>query len=390
MTRPIATLVISSVILPVAAASLAAAEAHERARYPPFSWETVPVYLHFHNPVRALTDDELRFAARTSSFICLEKAHAKDALGTTEKGIAFDARRLKKANPRAKVLFYWNSFLNYPFYEASAATRGHPDWVFRDGKGQPLHKKNRWEQYNLLDPGFRAWWASVAGKAVKEYGCDGVFMDAVDQAKRPIWMKKGWGEGKEPLLTEAIVKMMRLARREMGDKALLIYNGIRSLDGADVTRGMGYLPHADGTTVESFTIIRSRSKEAIARDIEAIQKSGRMGKIVVVKGWPDPDFTWLNTEKLKLSPDRLAEEARRKITFTLACFLAAAQEHSYFAYSWGWRAEHGSLIDYPEYHKPLGRPKGDAARNGWVYTRSFEHASVWVDVSKRTAGIDWR
>ncbi len=128
--------------------------------------------------------------------------------------------------------------------------------------------------------------------------------------------------------------------------------------------------------VESFTIIRSRSKEAIARDIEAIQKSGRMGKIVVVKGWPDPDFTWLNTEKLKLSPDRLAEEARRKITFTLACFLAAAQEYSYFAYSWGWRAEHGSLIDYPEYHKPLGRPKGDAARNGWIYTRSFEHASV--------------
>ena len=47
------------------------------------------------------------------------------------------------------------------------------------------------------------------------------------------------------------------------------------------------------------------------------------------------------------------------------------------------------LVDYGEFHKPLGAPKGDAAKSGWIYTRSFKHADVRVDLSKRTARIEW-
>jgi hypothetical protein len=73
----------------------------------------------------------------------------------------------------------------------------------------------------------------------------------------------------------------------------------------------------------------------------------------------------------------------------LACFLVAAQEDAYFCYSWGYRENHGSLVDYPESHRRLGAPKQDAQCDGWIYTRTFEHADVWVDVSRRTARIRW-
>jgi len=86
----------------------------------------------------------------------------------------------------------------------------------------------------------------------------------------------------------------------------------------------------------------------------------------------------------------LADEARKKIIFSLACFLIAAQENSYFSYSWGWRAQSGSLIDYPEFHRPLGKPKGQPGRKQWTYTRSYEHAFVWVDLAERKAKIEWR
>ncbi|MHC4736792.1 MAG: putative glycoside hydrolase [Planctomycetota bacterium] len=70
--------------------------------------------------------------------------------------------------------------------------------------------------------------------------------------------------------------------------------------------------------------------------------------------------------------------------------LIAAQENCYFSYSWGWREQHGSLVDYPEFHKPLGKPKGKAKKENWVYTRTYEHASVWVDLAQRRAKIDWK
>ncbi len=355
-----------------------------------FSWDTVPIYIHFGKSTGPLSETELRFVARLSDFVCLEKGHGRGRSGSTEKGIARDAKRLKALNPGMKVLFYWNTFLNYPLYDACQEVAQHPEWIFHDKKGRPIYKTGTLEQYNLLDPEFRQWWATTAGKAVTEYGCDGIFMDAVNQAKRPIWMKRGWGVGNEALLTQAVADMMRLANRQMGEDALLVYNGIRSMDPTGATAGTEYLPNASGVMVEHFTAFRSQSKRSIAADIEAITSAASMGKTVVVKGWPDPTFNWTNKEKLRIPSTVLADAARKKIVFSLACFLIAAQENCYFSYSWGWREQHGSLVDYPEFHKPLGKPKGQAKKDGCVYTRAFEHASVWVDLAGRKAKIDWK
>ncbi len=35
-------------------------------------------------------------------------------------------------------------------------------------------------------------------------------------------------------------------------------------------------------------------------------------------------------------------------------------------------------------------PSADAKRDGWVYTRSFEHASVRANLANREAKITWK
>ena len=355
------------------------------SRYPRFSWDTVPVYIHFGKTPAALTDQEVQFVAGVSDFVCLEKSHARTQFGSTEAGTAHDAARLKAANPAIKVLYYWNSFLNYQMYDACAEVDKHPDWILRDGAGVPVLKDGRLEQYNILNPEFRQWWAEEAAKGISNH-CDGVFVDALAQPLRPIW-KSYWPAGTttNDLIAASCDQFIR-ARAAAGENALIFYNGIRSVNGSE-TEGFAYLPYADGAIVEHFAAFNSTDKESIARDIDAVIAAGRAGKITVIKGWPDADFIWTNTEKMTAPYEELALEARNKIAFSLACYLIAAQPYSYFGYSWGYREGHGALVDFPEYRMPLGKPLGDAVRTGWIYTRAFEHVSVTVDIENRTALI---
>jgi len=355
--------------------------------YPNFSWDTVPVYLHFGKKKRTLNKQELEFVAKTSNFIGLEKMHGIGSKGSTESGTAFDIRRLKRLNPDLKALFYWNSFLDYGKYEAQEEFLKHPDWLFTANDGSPILKKDYLRQYNILNPEFRTWWASIAKKAVTDYHCDGIFMDAVLQPQRAQWLRNGWGMDAAPKLTEAMQDMMTQAKQEMGEQGLLVYNGYRSQDNKDEYLGLEYLPFADGTNLEHLAVFNSQSKESITEDILNLSDAGKAGKIVIVKGWPGPDFNWTNGAKMREPAEKLKQEAIDNMDFPLACFLIAAQEHSYFCYSWGYREEHGSLVDYPQFHYPLGKPLGDFTRNGWEFSREFEHLSVKVNVETQEAEI---
>jgi len=272
--------------------------ADAKAGWPEFSWDTVPVCLHFGKTISPLTEEELEFVANNCDFVCLEKGHGQYLLGSTEKGIAHDAKRLKALNPKIKVLFYWNTFLNYPLYDACREVEKHPDWLLRDKDGNVLYKliadtpgysvtdtgPANIEQYNLLNPDFRKWWASIAGKAISRYHCDGIFMDAVDQAKRPLLMEQAWGKGNEALLTAAVIDMMQLAKKAMGNRSILLYNHIHTSDNTGQTSSMQYLPYADGGMIEHFTAFNSRTKETIATDIDNILKISEAGCFPAVKG----------------------------------------------------------------------------------------------------------
>ncbi|MHC4993878.1 MAG: putative glycoside hydrolase [Planctomycetota bacterium] len=351
---------------------------------PRFRWDTVPVYLHFGKN-DGLTDDEARFVATHSDFVCLEKGHGAETHGSTEAGIEHEAARLKAINPDIRVIYYWNTFLDYSMYDAHHVYNQHPEWWLRKTDGELDYKTRTLKRYDLSNPAVQDWWANEVKKAVVDGSCDGVFMDAFPQIASPGNVRL-WGRAKYDAIQEGLIKTIRKTRRQIGPDKILIFNGIRNTP----TRrfGTGYLAHTDAATIEHFDQFQSRDTQSLERDIEDMIAAGKRGKMVVLKGWPG--FNWTEPETRDVPYEDLLARARQNITFPLACFLVAAQEHAYFCYSWGYREGHGSLSAYPEFQKPLGPPEGDAVKRGYEYTRVFERCRVWVNIETREAKIDWR
>ena len=81
------------------------------------------------------------------------------------------------------------------------------------------------------------------------------------------------------------------------------------------------------------------------------------------------------------------------MAFQLAAFLVAAGKYQYFAWSAEdhWELRPPAFRLQPQFDKALGAPQGAAVRHGHsVFTREFAHLSVWVDVVKREAKLDWK
>ena len=395
MNRARAGRIVVFLVMTVCCATTGAAAAGK----PKFSWDKVPVYLHFGSNSR-LTDEQIETAARLSDFICLEKAHGRSSDPEhPERVAADDARRIKQINPDAKVLMYWNTLIAWPFtsYNRDFAETHPEDWILRDtNTGEPLlkgmHGRTPVYQYNLLNPEVRKWWAETVGGAVNEFGFDGFFMDAISQAKRPLWLRKGWGTDKAGELDAAAIDMMRQANAIIGDSRLLIYNGFRSKAGGsdgNAAAGTEFLPYADGALIEHFDQFASASKEDILTYWKMADEAARAGKIVLYKGWPDHNINWLNKEFISKSAEEKEAIARKMITYPLACYLIGARENSWFCYGWGYSIAHGQLIEYPEYSRKLGPPKGEAMHEDWIFRREFEHASVMVDLIERKGAIQW-
>lgn len=352
-------------------------------RYPEFSWNTVPVYIHFGKS-SALTKEELEFVARHSDFICFEKGHGAQTHGSTEKGIEADAAAIKKLNPKAKVIFYWNTFLDYGSYEAHEVYNSHPEWWLRKLDGSLDFKSENLKRYDLSNTEVRKWYVDVAKTAV-EKSSDGIFMDAFPQILNPGNINL-WGEAKYRQIERGLFDLIDEVREGMGEDKLIVCNNLRNTP--ELRFGMQFVPVTDASTMEHFGAFQSESKESMANDIEDMIAAGKQGKIVVMKGWPG--FNWTQDKVKNSTYEQLLNEARENITFPLACFLIAAQPYSYFCYSWGYRHDHGSLDWYAEFDKPLGKPKSDAVRNGWEYNREFKNCKVWVNLETREAKIDWK
>lgn len=359
-----------------------AEEAANQKRYPLFSWDSVPIAFHFGKSDSLMTPEEARFVAERSNFICLEKGHATGQFGSTEKGIEMEARQLKALNPNIKVIFYWNTFLDYAMYDAHDEYQKHPDWWLRTVDGDLDLKNGNLKRYDLSNANFRAWWTDVAQDAIVDGSTDGVFMDAFPQvaskANIPLW-----GQEKYDAIQHGLKAIIEETREKLGEDKLIVYNGIRSLP----TNSIGYeFPeHTDAAMVEHFGQFNSASKEAMLRDIQEMEKAGKNGKIVAFKGWPG--FTWIDKDAMKKSDSEKRKIAAEAITFPLAAFLVGAQENCYFIYNWGYRMELGCLEWYPEYDRPLGKPLGDMKVDGWQLSREYEHLSVWVDLETREAII---
>jgi len=353
---------------------------HAADAMPPFSWEKVPVYAHVGKRSGDFTTEELDFLATHFDFITIEKDQASGKHGSTEAGFTVAAREIKKRNPNAKVLFYWNASLDTTSERGDyMAMQTFPaDGFLKDSEGKVVMRRKTVPNYDLLREDVREWWSDAAAKAVREYGADGIFADAMGQRE-----VKAMSDERFAALVAARVALLEETRRKIGPDKLIVYNGLMKDDPKKL------LQFADGAMIESFCHPKSgSSKEQLAAFFEATHTAARDGKIVLLKGWPG--FSFREAEMMKRPHDELASLARDRITFPLACFLVAAEPNCYFCYTWGYREKLGTFDWYPEFDKPLGPPQGEAKRNGWHYQREFAHASVSVNLETKTATIDWK
>ena len=352
---------------------------HAADALPPFSWDRVPLYAHVKKSAGDFTPEELDFLAKHFDFITIEKGQAVDKRDNTEAGIAEAARQIKQRNPRAKVLFYWNAFLDYPLYKAS---RNLPaGWHLKDRNDKPVMIRKSIFGYDLARDEVRAWWSDTAAAAVHDGATDGIFADALLKVTAP-GKRELLGDEKYRALNDGLVAMLKETSRKLGPGKLLLYNGLRDGDGHQ------FLPFTSGAMIEHFGHFSGVGKEKMAKDLDAVRAAARTGKIVCLKAWPG--FAWTDASMMQKPHDELVRLARERLTFPLACFLVAAEANCYFCYTWGYREDHGTFDWYPEFDKPLGPPQGEAKRTGWIYQREFAHASVLVNLETKTAKIDWR
>jgi len=212
-------------------------------------------YIHIGGK-RELTDKEIEFLAAHSDFICLSYGLAADKYGSTEKGIENTAQKLKRLNPEIKLIFYWNSFLDYPLYDAHNEYMSHPEWWLKTTDGKLDLKNNELRRYDLSNPDVRNWYTNVAVKGTSGY-CDGIFMDAFNQVHAEANIQL-WGKEKYDLIQNGSFALFKETRQKIGDDKIILYNGIRNTP--DVHFGKEYLPFADAVIIEHFDAFYSNSK----------------------------------------------------------------------------------------------------------------------------------
>lgn len=348
---------------------------------PPFSWDRVPLNIHFGKREAGLTEAEIAFIAKHSNLIALEKSHGAKPHGSTEAGIADTAHRIRKLNPDAKVLFYFNAFINWGGYEAFKTYR--PEWTLHSIRGQVVTHTSGTPRPDPSNPEFREWWSEVVAKANRSAPLGGVFIDALPQALTPA-LAKQVGTEKARAVVAGLREMIALTKRKLGPDSIVLANGLRTTDFREILDWEGI----DGVMIEHFGDFNTGSPEDIKADLDSIALAAAKGKFVVLKGWPG--FNWMDKEMMKRPHAELLKLARERITFPLACFLVAAQPGSHFCYSWGYTDKHGMLDAYPEFDRPLGPPLGEAKKDGWNYRREFAHALVSVNLETKAARIDWK
>jgi hypothetical protein len=347
------------------------------------------------------------------------------------------ARIMKRINPNFKFFVYQNSELGPLTKEASQTINEHPQWWCRDDSGVPI-KTPQGYFLNHSRSDVRAWYNNyplhVFGADAKEL-LDGLFNDGMDYSPFPTATSRtrynAWFEGKMKLADEARAIYGGLNEGEVwGNGGLGVtgrYNNI-TYDGHLVNWHPG-MDHIDTGFLEgagSFWYENSTTGEWIPEYLEIFLESvinvSTAGKTVILHFSPGPSnvpilqyprnsttssnkflaLTWQGPVKIPETADGVRKAAAEVLEQALAPFLIVANEHVFLQYAWFYEVQDGNIpcpsgIEcgmpsswYPEFSKPLGAPTGPAVKNGYIWTREFAHASVYVDTRSRySSKITW-
>jgi hypothetical protein len=364
-------------------------------RFPDFSWDTIPLYMHVRKAT-AFTDEELKYLA-SFPLVTLEKTTGHRSSGSTDAGTITAAKAIKERNPRTKVLFYRNVLVHYGGYSFDDRLSQIPHPFLIDRQGNTRLVRNTCEAYDLANPKVVDWWVETALSVCRHDAIDGLFLDGNIKALTP-YLARQLPPDKKEAVTAGYRDMIRRTRAEIPTSDLLIANMIRAAYFPDA--GLSLLESFDGSYIEGFDVVVGKTTEAelVAKGIAAVQQAARAGKIIAMTlglGESAGDETKIDDSRSRV--DELAAMEDR-VNYLIGLFLVCAERYSYLYVHDGYSADlrRGEceskvwLKRFPQYDKPLGAPLGPAIRDGLVYTRRFEHVDVMVDLEKKQATLDWR
>jgi len=385
---------LSALLLAPLAALHAADLSASPHKFPSFSWERVPRYIHIRKDT-TFSADEIRYLA-SFPLITFEKGTGAKEFGSTEAGTLAAARAVKKINPSTKVLYYRNVIVHYGGYAANASLTSIPGALLVGRSGSDKLVRNRVQAYDLTNAKMRDWWLASANRVCADSAIDGLFFDGNIKVLEPAYLRDEIGEKKKAALVDGYTAMMKDTRRILGPEKLMVANVLRA---RFPDSGMSRLRAFDGSYMEGFetAVGNVPLKDYVAKGIAAFQEAARQGFLIAFTaglGEEDSDEGAKNRQRTDEIRKSLTgdEAAARRFNYLLAIFLICAEKHSYFCAHDGYDAKRSKVwMKHPsEFERPLGAPKGPAVRAGCVYTREFARASVRLDLETQTAKIAWR
>ena len=327
----------------------------------PNDWtRKIQLYGHGFSVPTDFTDAEFEYIANTYKVFTVEKRHAYNSYGgspSTERATIGTAAKLKEINPDIEVLLYWNAVMNYEtLYEYNAEFGAHPEWVHSIWP-------TGYEIYDLENIDCRNWWVNSIVEIIEDGDLDGVFLDAGPKADASD-------------LVGALGIAIDSVRARIGHDKIVIYNGYRVASPTNIQAGSEIGDHTSGVFIEFFLHAPLDTKEEAALLFDQLTDAYNDGKMIFPRGTPS-----------SFLPGTALED---QFDFSFASFMLFYGPNTYWIYNEGYNKTEGMFDYLPEYYdKATGQSLGSPQRNGWVYTREFENASVRVDLENKTSSITW-
>ena len=358
--------------------------------FPEFSWDHIPRYMHVWDKT-SFTEEELDYLAEYP-FITFEKWQGT-LEGSVQEGTLKAARAVKERNPKAKILYYKNIIIDWPSAMSKELETIEGGYLQSQDGTIPIFYGAKFFDISL--PEVQEWWLKDATRMLEDPSIEGLFVDAnIKILVESFFASRDVGKDKIEGLRVGYDKILSEINKILRPDNIILANLIRARleDG-----GLEYLKYFDGSYLEGFegNVGGVSRQDYIAKGIACAQEAARQGKIVAfcnrLRLQPaegtDMDEAGNPDSNLNYDPGRL--------DYLTAIFLVIAEKYSYLFIHGGYGV--GPDVDnpfwlntLPVHKKRLGPPKGAATKDGYIYTREFEHCSVWLDIENETAKLTWR
>ena len=355
----------------------------DQSSFPAWSWDRVQRWGSVHN------------GNLDSSYIqAMAKNHQVLNVGNTFSDGGFKAAEaIKSVDPNTKVLFYTNTGIFFGNYNGGYPTND--QWfryILNDSGEREYQNIRRYKSFNHSHPELRTWWVRRAAEAIERPCIDGIFIDKATDRGFELIDEDGRltnGEGH----VRSYVDLFRTAPTT----ALLIGNTLRNERDGGSREVMNLF---SGSYIERWerpsrfepslqTIADSR-----VSSIQLMREAALKGKILMPALHDRIDRTQIKTLLRERNEDELKRLIRDRVTKELAYYLIVAEKYSYFRYQPEKASNMPLYVNDPtdlvqELTRPLGPPLGPPRKNGYVYTRSFEHVDVQLNVETNEAHLKW-